>query len=293
MATDQPGAAAPATGPAESALHYLRQAFTITDEHDYPPGQFLTSYALAGAYRDIGRYSDALDFAHRALTITRSSRFAMHEVATLYRLGTIHLRLGDHEKAQQHHQQALTLARNLAETQLVAMALNGLAETSAAAGAPTDVTRQPLPGRAGRRHRPGRAVRTSPGAGRPRRPPPATGRTRQGRRPLAAGPHHLPRHSSTEGRGAAGKDRQRPTEPRWYLIGPRTHTAPRSGAVPIASGGMVSRRVKGWLLLVGVAVVGGAGSGCWRAICWATGSLARSRVWCSRCSVCSAPGGGR
>jgi hypothetical protein len=63
-------------------------------------------------------------------------------VAALYRLGTIHHRLGDHEKAQQHHHQALARARNFAETQLAAMALNGLAETSAAAGAPADVTRR-------------------------------------------------------------------------------------------------------------------------------------------------------
>lgn len=126
----------------ESALHYLRQAFAITNEHDYPPGQFLTSYALAGAYRDTGRYSDALDHAHQALNIARGSGFSMHEASTLYRLGTIHLRLGDHENAKQHHHQALARARRLAETQLAAMALNGLAETSAAAGAPADVTRR-------------------------------------------------------------------------------------------------------------------------------------------------------
>jgi tetratricopeptide (TPR) repeat protein len=126
----------------ESALHYLLQAFTITIEYDYPPGQYQTSYALAGVYRDLGRYSDALDCIHRALKIARSSRFSLQEVAALYRLGTIHLRLGDHEKAQQHHYQALARARNFAETQLAAMALNGLAETSAAAGAPADVTRR-------------------------------------------------------------------------------------------------------------------------------------------------------
>ena len=126
----------------ESALHYLRQAFTITNEHDYPPGQFLTSYALAGAYRDTGRYSDALDHAHQALNIARSSRFSMHEVTTLYRLGTIHLRLGNHRTARQHHSEALARASNFADTQLAAMALNGLAETSAAEGAPADVTRR-------------------------------------------------------------------------------------------------------------------------------------------------------
>ncbi|MGA9872312.1 MAG: tetratricopeptide repeat protein, partial [Rhodococcus sp. (in: high G+C Gram-positive bacteria)] len=129
-------------GQPESALHYLRQAFTITNEQDYPPGQFLTSYALAGVYRDTGRYPEALNYAHQALNIARGSRFAMHEVTTLYRLGTIHLRLGNHEKAKQHHHQALTLARNLAGTQLVAMTLNGLAETSAAAGEPADITRR-------------------------------------------------------------------------------------------------------------------------------------------------------
>ncbi|GAB3468689.1 AfsR/SARP family transcriptional regulator [Actinophytocola sediminis] len=126
----------------DSALRYLRQAFAITNEHDYPPGQFLTSYALAGAYRDTGRYADALVYAHQALNIARSSRFSMHEVTTLYRLGTIYLRLGNHRTATQHHSEALAYARNFAETQLAAMALNGLAETAAAAGAPAAVTRR-------------------------------------------------------------------------------------------------------------------------------------------------------
>lgn len=66
----------------------------------------------------------------------------MLEVIVLYRLGTIHLRLGDHEKAQRHQQQVLAIVSNCAETQLEAMALNGLAETHAAAGAPAEVIRR-------------------------------------------------------------------------------------------------------------------------------------------------------
>lgn len=45
---------------------------------------------------------------------------------------------------------------------------------------------------------------------------------------------------------------------------------------------MLSHRPKGWLLLAGVAVVGAA-----------TGSLVRSRAWCSPCSGCSAHAGVR
>ncbi|NGY65175.1 tetratricopeptide repeat protein [Lentzea sp. NEAU-D13] len=126
----------------ERALPHLQRAFAIADGHDYPPGRFKTSYALAGAYRDIGRYRDALDCAHRALDIARCSRFPVLEVQTMYRLGTIHLRLGDYESALQHHRQALAAARDFSGTQLEAMALNGLAETHAAAGAPAEVIRQ-------------------------------------------------------------------------------------------------------------------------------------------------------
>ncbi|MGC7101001.1 BTAD domain-containing putative transcriptional regulator [Amycolatopsis lurida] len=126
----------------ENALRYLHQAFTITMEHDYPPGQFQTSYGLAGVYRDLGRYPEALDCAQRALDIAHRSLFSVHEVAALYRLGTIHLRLNDPEKAERYLHQALAIARNLANTQLLAMTLNGLAETHAAAGASPELVRR-------------------------------------------------------------------------------------------------------------------------------------------------------
>ncbi len=129
-------------GEPENALPYLEQAYAIATEHDYPPGRFQTSYALAGAHRDFGRYAEALDHARRALDIARGSRFPLQEVATLYRLGTIHVRMGEHEKARRHHREALALARNQAETQLVSMTLNGLAEAYAEEGAPADVVRR-------------------------------------------------------------------------------------------------------------------------------------------------------
>ncbi|MGY6651486.1 BTAD domain-containing putative transcriptional regulator [Amycolatopsis sp. TRM77291] len=129
-------------GRPDVALEYLAPAFATVDRHNYRAGQFQASYGLAGAYRDIGRYSDALAFAHRALTFARSTRFPVFEVITLHRLGTIHLRLGDHEQAARHQHQALAMAENFTDTQLKATTLNGLGETYAAAGASTEITRR-------------------------------------------------------------------------------------------------------------------------------------------------------
>ncbi len=129
-------------GQPESALRYLRRAFTIAGEYDYQPGQFQSSYGLAGVYRDTGRFSDALDCGHQALNLARSSRLPVLEVISLYRLGTIHRRQDDLENARRYFQQALAIARNFSDTQLEAMALNGLAETHAAAGASAEVIRR-------------------------------------------------------------------------------------------------------------------------------------------------------
>jgi len=129
-------------GRPEAALRYLAPAFAMVDRHNYRPGQFQASYGLAGAYRDIGRYSDALAFAHRALNFARSTRFPVFEVLTLHRLGTIHLRLGEHEQAARHQHRALEMAANFTDTQLKATTLNGLAETYAAAGASAEIVRR-------------------------------------------------------------------------------------------------------------------------------------------------------
>ena len=127
----------------ESALHYLRQAFTITNEHDYPPGQFLTSYALAGAYRDTRPVLRRARLRppgteHRAQLTFRHAR-GDHPVPPRHDPPpTRRPRDGDDNTTARHWRARGTSP----STQLAAMALNGLAETSAAAGAPADVTRR-------------------------------------------------------------------------------------------------------------------------------------------------------
>jgi DNA-binding SARP family transcriptional activator/tetratricopeptide (TPR) repeat protein len=123
-------------GDIEAARQHLHEAYAIAETGGLLVSQAHASYGLTGVYRDIERFPEAFDFARRTVRLARRARFRFLEGLALQRLGTIHARLGEFDEAQRRHGEALDIGRTTGSTQLEAIALNGTAETAAAAGMP-------------------------------------------------------------------------------------------------------------------------------------------------------------